>query len=118
MTGTQSSGLNKGITVGFVVFLWIVTAWLLYPLMILDSVDMENAKEYLYRTALGIAIMIIFYGKTIFDLLFPDVCSKRMPRWNSVFLIVYSFILGGGIVFMFVRFVMLFLKSQKRGLIF
>lgn len=53
MTGTQSSWLNKGITVGFVVFLWIVTAWLLYPLMILDSVNMENAKEYLYRTALG-----------------------------------------------------------------
>lgn len=118
MSVTQSSGLDKGITVGFIIFLWVVTAWLLYPLMILDSVDMENAKEYLYRSALGIAIMIIFYGKTIFDLLFPDVCYKRMPRLNSVFLIVYSFALGGGIVYMFVRLVILFLKSQKRGLIF
>jgi hypothetical protein len=118
MTGTQSSGLNKGITLGFIVFLWVVTAWLLYPLMILDSVDMENAKEYLYRSAMGIAIMIIFYGKTIFDLLFPDVYLKRTPRLNSVFLIIYSFALGGGIVYMFVRFVILFLKSQKRGLIF
>lgn len=114
----QSSGSNKEITIGFILILWAVTAWLLYPLIILDSVDMENAKEYLYRSALGIAIMIIFYGKTIFDLFFPDVCSKRMPRLNSVFLIVYSLALGGGIVYMFVRFVILFLKSQKRGFIF
>jgi len=115
---TQSSRFDKGLTVGFVIFLWVVTAWLLYPLMILDSVDMENAKEYLYRSALGIVIMIIFYGKTIFDLLFPDICSKRMPRLNSVFLIVYSFAFGGGIVYIFVRFVMLFLRSQNRKLIF
>jgi len=45
---------KKEIAFGLVIILWIITAWLLYPLINLDAVDMENAKEYLYRSAIGI----------------------------------------------------------------
>ncbi|NOR22735.1 MAG: hypothetical protein GQ476_08645, partial [Candidatus Aminicenantes bacterium] len=65
---TKSMKFKKEIAFGLVIILWIITVWLLYPLINLDSVDMENAKEYLYRSAIGITIMIIFFGKTILDL--------------------------------------------------
>ncbi|HEB36113.1 MAG TPA: hypothetical protein ENI18_09775, partial [Candidatus Aminicenantes bacterium] len=73
MKSTKSMKHKKEIAFGLVIILWIITAWLLYPLIILDSVDMENAKEYLYRSAIGITIMIILFGKTILDLFFPQV---------------------------------------------
>jgi hypothetical protein len=109
---------NKKITLGVELILWLITAWLLYPLMILDSVNMDNAKEYFYRSAGGITIMIIFFGKTITDLLFPQMSSKKMPLFDTIFLTIYSVLLGGGIVFMFVRMVLLLMKSRKSGFLF
>jgi hypothetical protein len=114
----KSPGVKKEISFGFELILWIVTAWLLYPLIILDSVNMENAKEYFYRSAAGITIMIIFFGKTITDLLFPQVSSKKIPLFDTIFLTGYSILLAAGIIFMFVRMVLLYLKSRKSGFLF
>lgn len=114
----KSSGLKKEISFGVELILWIVTAWLLYPLIILDSVNMENVKEYFYRSGAGITIMIIFFGKTITDLLFPQVSSKKIPLFDTIFLTAYSILLAGGIIFMFVRMVLLYLKSRKSGFMF
>ena len=72
----MNKALKKDIVFVLVIILWIVTAWLLYPLIALDSVDMGNAKEYLYRSAIGITIMLIFFGKSIIDLFFPHVTFK------------------------------------------
>lgn len=109
---------TKKIPFGLELILWILTAWLLCPLVILDSVDMDNAKEYFYRSAAGITIMIIFFGKTITDLLFPQVSSKKMPLVDTIFLTAYSILLAGGIIFMFVRMVLLLMKSRKSGYLF
>jgi len=110
--------LKKEITFVLVIILWVVTAWLLYPLISLDSVDMENAKEYFYRTAAGITIMVIFYGKSIIDLFFPLFSSRKMPRLNTIFLCIYSLVLAGGIIFMVTRIVVLYLKSREGGFLF
>ena len=109
---------KRGIALPLVIILWLLTAWLLYPLIVLDSIDMDNAKQYLYRSAFGITIMLIFFGKTLIDLLFPDVTLQRMPILNTVFLSIYSFALAGGIIFMIVRIVVLFVKSRKSGFLF
>ena len=111
-------GLKKEISFGFELILWIVTVWLLYPLIILDSVNMENVKEYFYRSAAGITIMIIFFGKTITDLLFPQVSSRKIPLFDTIFLTAYSVLLAGGIIFMIVRIIVLYLKNRKGGFIF
>ncbi len=110
--------LKKEITFGLVVLLWIITAWLLYPLINLDAVDMENAKEYLYRSAIGITIMIIFFGKTILDLFFPQVTLRTMPLLNTIFLAIYSIALAGGIIFMIARMIILYMRSRKSGFLF
>ena len=95
--------------------LWAVTAWLLLPLIQLDSVNIENAKQYLYRSAAGILIMVILLGKTIFDLLYPQHVSQKRPLLNTVFLAIYSFILAGGVIFMASRMIVVFLKSKDVG---
>lgn len=100
------------------IILWIIAAWLLYPLINLDTVDMENAKEYLYRSAFGIALLLIFFGKTIFDLLFPQVTMRKMPLLNSIFLTLYALVLAGGIIFMVVRVIVLYLRSRDAGFLF
>ncbi|NIO49713.1 MAG: hypothetical protein GTN73_09815 [Candidatus Aminicenantes bacterium] len=118
MKSTKSMKFKKEITFGLVVILWIITAWLLYPLINLDTVDMENAKEYLYRSAIGITIMIIFFGKTILDLFFPQVTFRTMPLLNTIFLTIYSIALAGGIIFMITRMIILYMRSRKSGFLF
>ncbi len=118
MKGIKFLSLKKEITIALIVFLWLITAWLLYPLINLDTVNMENAKEYLYRSAAGLTIMIIFFGKTVIDLLFPQVTFKRMPLLNTIFLTIYSLAVASGIIFMVVRMAILYVKSKKSGFLF
>ncbi|MFB0564930.1 MAG: hypothetical protein ACETWK_04550 [Candidatus Aminicenantaceae bacterium] len=115
MERAKSSVFRKGTKVGFVLILWLITAWLLYPLIILDSVNIKNAKEYLYRSAVGIAIMLILFGKTIFDLLFPQAISKKMSLLNTIFLTLYCMALASGIIFMVSRMIVLYLKRGDSG---
>ena len=102
--------------IAFIAFIWICIAWLLFPLITLDSVNMINAKQYLYRSAIGIGLMIILFGKTIFDLLFPQATNRRIPVINAVFLIIYSFLMVGGIIFMVTRLILLYIRNQDDGM--
>jgi hypothetical protein len=118
MKGIKFFNKKKEAMLVLVIFLWLITAWLVYPLINLDTVNMENAKEYLYRSAVGLTIMIIFFGKTIIDLLFPQVTLKRMPLLITIFLTIYSLAIAGGIIFMVVRMGILYVKSKKSGFLF
>jgi hypothetical protein len=118
MNHVKAEGFRKIGTWALILILWVITAWLLYPLLNLDSVQMENAKEYLYRSAFGIALMLIFFGKTIFDLLFPQVTYRKIPLVNTIFLTLYALVLAGGIIFMVLRMIVLFLKSREGGFLF
>lgn len=99
--------------IAFTVFIWICILWLLYPLITLDSISMINAKQYLYRSAIGIGLMIILFGKTVFDLLFPQATNRRIPFINTIFLIVYSFLMTGGIIYMVSRLIVLYIRTQS-----
>jgi hypothetical protein len=108
---------SKKITeIAFIVFIWIFIAWLLYPLIALDSINMINAKQYIYRSAIGIGLMIILFGKTVFDLLFPQVTNRRIPILNSVFLTIYSLLMAGGIIFMVSRMIVLYIRTQGEAM--
>jgi hypothetical protein len=112
-------GLPKEIAFALTLILWAAAAWLLYPLVTIDNVDMGNVKVYLYRSALGITILLIFFGKTLHDLIFPWVTARAIPRLNAVLLTLYLVLLSGGIVFVVVRMALLLMKNrQKQGFIF
>jgi hypothetical protein len=113
-----SKGSKKRLSLGFVLILWIAAAWLLYPLVIADTADMGNIKEYIYRSALGITLMVILFGKTLIDLIFPLVSSQKMPLLNTIFLAIYALAVAGGLIFMLARIIALYMKSGKSGFIF
>lgn len=110
---------NKARRTGWVVALtlglWALAAWLLYPLINLDRVDMSNVKSTLYRSALGLTLLIIFFGKTLFDLIYPWMSGKKLPRLNAVLLTLYAVGLSAGIVFMVLRMAMLAMKNRGSG---
>lgn len=110
--------VDRTIGIGFSLILWIFTAWLLTPLVTLDRVDMSNAKEYLYRAGLGLTILIIFFGKSLFDLIYPWMVGRRLPVLNSVLLGLYLFGLSLGIIFLVVRLAFLLMKNEQAGAIF
>jgi hypothetical protein len=106
---------KKGSKAGLALLVWLLTAWLFYPLITLNAVEMANAKAYLYRAAVGIALMLILFGKTIFDLLFPQSVSEGRSLLNTVFLALYSLVLAGGIIFIVSRMIVLYIRSVDVG---
>ncbi len=116
MRKAASFVLKAGPKAGLILLLWLVTAWLLYPLITLDRIGVADAKEYLYRAAVGIAIMLILFGKTVFDLLFPTSLSEARSFLNALFLTLYSIAIAGGIIFMVARMIVLYIRSGDLGL--
>ncbi len=108
-------GKNREIVIGLWAILWIVTAWLLYPLVAVDTVDITNIKSYIYRSAAGITIMIILFGKAVFDLLFSGFLSRKPPVFLTIMLTLYTLAIGSGIILMIVRIMVVFLGNRKTG---
>ena len=109
---------GRGWAIALTLAFWVLAAWLLYPLVNLDRVDMSNVKPYLYRSALGLTLLIIFFGKTLFDLIYPWVYSKKLPRLNAALLTLYAAALGGGLIFMIIRMAALAMKIRRGGFLF
>jgi hypothetical protein len=96
--------------IGLVVY-WAVIVWLLYPL-IFKIITPMKAGEYFTRSALGVTLLILIFGKTFFDLLFPTELSKARNRLNWLLLSVYTTVMAGGIIFMLVRILALYLNKN------
>lgn len=92
--------------------LWAFTVWLMYPLIVVDDVNAVKSKDYFYRSVIGIGIMIILFGKTVFDLFFPVSTPGKATALQMVFLTLYAMFLAGGIIFMVGRLVSLYLRNQ------
>ena len=92
--------------------LWAFTIWLVYPLLTVRSVSAIAPREYVFRTVLGIGIMIILFGKTVTDLLFPHDLSGKKAVVYTVFLALYSLALLSGIVFMITRVIIVYLNTS------
>ncbi len=95
------------------VAVWVFTIWLLYPILTASSLESWDTKTFFYRTVLGIAIMLIFFGKTIFDLFFPLDSSKGESLLQTIFLTLYGLIVVTGILYVAGRLVILYFKSSN-----
>lgn len=95
------------------VIVWIFTIWLLYPILTTSSIEAWDSKTFFYRTVVGIAIMIIFFGKTIFDLFFPLDSSKGESLLQTIFLTIYGLIVVTGILYIAGRLVVFYFASSN-----
>ena len=101
-----------------VLTVWAFTVWLLYPLFTIRSLEEWDPTAYTLRAILGIGILILFFGKTIFDLFFPLDTSKGMSWLQTIFLAVYSALLAVGILYLAGRLIVLYFKAQNSDLFF
>ncbi|MGB7296156.1 MAG: hypothetical protein WBC70_11250 [Candidatus Aminicenantales bacterium] len=97
------------------VLVWGVTAWLIFPLLFMKSVALQDASKYFFRSALGIILLILLFGKTATDLFFPLDTSRRKSVLQVVFLTIYALAMAGGIILMLFRILALYLKSGSAG---
>lgn len=115
MADLSSPAFNRTLRIASFILIWGFTAWLIYPLIFLDTVTLHNATSYFYRSALGIIIMIILFGKTLFDLFFPLDTSRRKATLHVIFLTAYALVMAGGIILVLMRILLLYLKGDSEG---
>ena len=115
MPGPSIIASPKFRKIAFFVLIWAVTAWLVLPLLFMKTVTLQEASKYFYRSALGIILLIILFGKTVTDLFFPLDTSRRKSLLHVVFLTVYALVMAGGIILILFRILALYLKSGSAG---
>ncbi len=115
MTAPDESALRKVGRIAFMVLVWGVTVWLIFPLIFLKDPNLKDAAMYFYRSALGITMLIILYGKTLFDLFFPLDTSRGRTVAQVIFLALYALGMTGGIIFVLFRIFALFIKGGSAG---
>jgi len=118
VTNPASASSGKAGKIAAYVLVWAVTAWLILPLLFMSKVTLQDASKYFFRSALGIILLILLFGKTATDLFFPLDTSRRKSILQVVFLTVYALAMAGGIIFILFRILALYLKSDSAGQIF
>ena len=118
MAGSSSVSTRKAWRVAAYVSVWALTAWLIFPLLFMSRVTLQDASKYFFRSALGIILLILLFGKTATDLFFPLDTSRKKSILQVAFLTVYALAMAGGIIFMLFRILALYLKSGSGGQIF
>lgn len=98
--------------------LWAVVVWLLYPLLVIRTPADWNPEAHTLRSIVGLMMLILLLGKTIFDLFFPLESSKSMSWLKTIFLILYTVFLTTGIIYLAGRMVVLYFVSETSELFF
>jgi hypothetical protein len=115
MPGLSIIASPKFRKVAFFLFIWAVTAWLIFPLLFMKTVTLQEASKYFFRSGLAIILLIILFGKTVTDLFFPLDTSRKKSLLHVVFLTVYALVMAGGIILILFRILALYLKSGSAG---
>ncbi len=116
MEKAPSMLVQRGKKIGLFILVWAVIIWLLYPLLVFSSSSQIKGKEYFYRAAAGIVLLIILFGKTLTDLLFPVDLSNKKALAYSILLGLYSLVLVGGIIYMISRVILVYLSSSTSSI--
>ncbi|MGD2295278.1 MAG: hypothetical protein PVF22_05525 [Candidatus Aminicenantes bacterium] len=104
---------KKIFDITLLLIVWAFVIWLLFPILTVSAMDFWNTKTYFWRTVLGIAILIVFFGKTIFDLFFPLDSSNKESLLQTIFLTVYGLFVAIGILYIAGRLVVFYFKSSN-----
>ena len=115
MKNPPSASSPKAGKIAAYILVWAVTAWLIFPLLFMSRVTLQDASKYFFRSALGIILLILLFGKTATDLFFPLDTSRKKTILQVAFLTVYALAMAGGIIFMLFRILALYLKSGSAG---
>lgn len=85
-----------GVAVTVLVLLFAV--WLVSPLFHIDASDEAHGQVFSYRLFLGLMIMIVFVGKSLWDVLSPQGLAKKVSTLKAVVLVILAIVVLGFVI--------------------
>ena len=90
----------------------LTAVWLVSPFFRIEASDEANGRINGYRLALGLTIMILFVGKSLWDVLAPQGLAKKVSNVKAVALVGLAIAVLGFIVFTVARAAAFYLNSS------
>ncbi len=103
---------KKALVVSLTVLVLLIAVWLVSPFFRLDAADEAAGKINGYRLALGLTIMILFVGKSLWDVLAPQGLAKKVSNAKAIALVGLAIAVMGFIVFTVARAAAYYLNSS------
>jgi hypothetical protein len=102
---------KKVLIIGLNALVLLFALWLVSPFFRLDASDEAAGKINSYRLALGLTVMILFVGKSLWDVLAPQGLAKKVSNVKAVALVGLAIVVMGFIVFTVARAAAYYLGS-------
>jgi len=103
---------KKALTISLTALVLLLAVWLVSPFFRLDASDEAAGKINGYRLALGLTIMILFVGKSLWDVLAPQGLAKKVSNAKAIALVGLAIVVMGFIVFTVARAAAYYLSSS------
>jgi len=92
----------------------IIAVWLVWPFVHIERSAYGQGKILAYRLFLGLAIMLVYVGKSMFDALAPQGLARKVSNAKGIALIVLTVLLTGFIIYIVGQATVLFLTTSAR----
>ena len=102
---------KKALAISVTVLVLLLAVWLVSPFFRLDASDEAAGKINGYRLALGLTVMILFVGKSLWDVLAPQGLAKKVSNVKAIALVGLTIVVMGFIVFTVARAAAFYLGS-------
>ncbi|MBE3111716.1 MAG: hypothetical protein IMZ46_14620 [Acidobacteria bacterium] len=103
---------KKALVIGLNALVLLFAVWLVSPFFRLEASDEANGKINSYRLALGLTVMILFVGKSLWDVLAPQGLAKKVSNAKAIALVGLTIVVMGFIVFTVARAAAYYLGSS------
>jgi cytochrome b561 len=102
---------KKALAISMTALVLLFAIWLVSPFFRIDASDEAAGKINSYRLALGLTIMILFVGKSLWDVLAPQGLAKKVSNAKAIALVGLAIFVMGFIVFTVARAAAYYLGS-------
>jgi len=103
---------KKALTVALTALVLLFAVWLVSPFFRLDAADEAAGKVNGYRLFFGLLIMIVFVGKSLWDVLAPQGLAHKVSNVKAVALVGVAILVLGFIIFTVARAASYYLNSS------
>ena len=103
---------KKVLTISLTALVLVFAVWLVSPFFRLDASDEAAGRINGYRLALGLTIMILFIGKSLWDVLAPQGLAKKVSNAKAIALVGLTIVVMGFLVFTVARAAAYYLGSS------
>jgi hypothetical protein len=98
----------------FNLLLWVVAAWLLYPLVFI-KLDLGDIPTSFFRSIAGVVLLIIMFGKNMIDIMFQRMTKSELHLRTTAMNVVLTYLFIIVSVVSFAISILLMLTTQQQN---